>query len=164
MELEKLTTVELIKTYSEIISLLKEKGVIRSKNLLGDLGEYLAIEHFNTTPGLPNLQAAPTGTQNIDAISRDGERYSIKSTTGNLTGVFYGLEPPGSRNIEKQKFEYVLIISFSGNYELQKIIQLNWNQFLNFKKWHKTMRAYNLSLTKRLFDECKILFDDNEKQ
>lgn len=164
MNLETLTTKELIKTYSEIISLLKEKGVIRSKNLLGDLGEYLAIEHFNTTPGLPNLQAAPTGTQNIDAISRDGERYSIKSTTGNLTGVFYGLEPPGSSNIEKQKFEYVLIISFSGNYELQKIIQLNWNQFLNFKKWHKTMRAYNLSLTKRLFDECKILFDENEKQ
>lgn len=164
MELKKLTTTELIKTYSEIISLLKEKGVIRSKNLLGDLGEYLAIEHFNTTPGLPTLQAAPTGTQNIDAISRDGERYSIKSTTGNLTGVFYGLEPPGSSNIEKQKFEYVLIISFSGNYELQKIIQLNWNQFLKFKKWHKTMRAYNLSLTKRLFDECNILFDDNEKQ
>lgn len=164
MKIETLTTKELIKTYSEIISLLKEKGVIRSKNLLGDLGEYLAIEHFNTTPGLPNLQAAPTGTQNIDAISRDGERYSIKSTTGNLTGVFYGLEPPGSSNIEKQKFEYVLIISFSGNYELQKIIQLNWNQFLKFKKWHKTMRAYNLSLTKRLFDECKILFDDNEKQ
>lgn len=161
MELEKLTTSELIKTYSGIISQLKKRGVIRSKNLLGDLGEYLAIEHFNATPDLPNLQAAPTGTQNIDAISRNGERYSIKSTTGNLTGVFYGLEPPGSSNIEKQKFEYVLIISFSGNYELQKIIQLNWNQFLNFKKWHKTMRAYNLSLTKRLFDECKILFDDN---
>lgn len=164
MNLETLTTKELIKTYSGIISQLKKRGVIRSKNLLGDLGEYLAIEHFNATPDLPNLQAAPTGTQNIDAISRDGERYSIKSTTGNLTGVFYGLEPPGSSNIEKQKFEYVLIISFSGNYELQKIIQLNWNQFLNFKKWHKTMRAYNLSLTKRLFDECKILFDENEKQ
>lgn len=163
MNLETLTTKELIKTYSGIISQLKKRGVIRSKNLLGDLGEYLAIEHFNATPDLPNLQAAPTGTQNIDAISRDGERYSIKSTTGNLTGVFYGLEPPGSSNIEKQKFEYVLIISFSGNYELQKIIQLNWNQFLNFKKWHKTMRAYNLSLTKNLIDECEILFSDSEK-
>jgi len=70
--------------------------VSRTKNLLGDLGEYLAIEHFNNTAGMFNLQAATTGTQNIDAISRNGDRYSIKATTGNLTGVFYGLEPPDS--------------------------------------------------------------------
>ena len=56
MELEKLTTTELIKAYSEIISLLKERGVIRTKNLLGDLGEFLAIEHFNNTSGLPTYR------------------------------------------------------------------------------------------------------------
>ena len=91
MNLNQLNTTELINTYSEIIKLLKTRGVIRTKNLLGDLGEYLAIEHFNNTSKLSNLQAAPPGTQNTDAISRNGERYSIKSTTGNLTGVFYGL-------------------------------------------------------------------------
>lgn len=149
----------MIKKYSEIISLLKERGVIRSKNLLGDLGEYLAIEHFNKTPGLSNLQAAPTGTQNIDAISREGDRYSIKSTSGNLTGVFYGLESPDSTRTDKQKFEYVLLVSFNADYELKRIIRLNWNQFLSFKKWHKTMRAYNLSITKKLIDECDILYD-----
>ena len=35
---------------------------------------------------------APVGTENIDAISRKGDRYSIKSTSSNTTGVFYGLE------------------------------------------------------------------------
>ena len=159
MELKKLTTTELIKAYSEIISLLKERNVIRTKNLLGDLGEFLAIEHFYKTSNLPNLQAAPAGTQNIDAISRNGERYSIKSTTGNLTGVFYGLEPPNSKIKDKQKFEYVLIVSFTGNYELDKIIRLNWEQFLILKRWHKTMRAWNLSLTKALMNEAEILFE-----
>ena len=37
-----------------------------------------------------NLEFAPPGTKNIDAISRDGHRYSVKSTSSNLTGVFYG--------------------------------------------------------------------------
>ena len=59
MKLEDLNTTELIQAYSGIIKQLKRRGVIRTKNLLGDLGEYLAIEHFNNTAGMSNLQAAP---------------------------------------------------------------------------------------------------------
>jgi hypothetical protein len=158
MNLENLNTDELIDAYSEIICLLKERNVIRTKNLIGDLGEYLVIKHFNKTSSLPNLQAAPAGTQNIDAISRNGERYSIKSTTGNITGVFYGLENPDSEIIDSQKFEYVIIVIFSNNYKLEKIIQLTWDQFLSYKKWHKTMQAWNLSLTKDLLNASQTLF------
>ena len=73
--------------------------------MIGDMGEYLAIEYYNNTPGLPNLAPAPVRTENIDAISRKGDRYSIKSTSGNVTGVFYGLEPKGSDIPDIQKFE-----------------------------------------------------------
>tara|TARA_B100001057_G_scaffold456226_1_gene503438 strand:- start:372 stop:536 length:165 start_codon:yes stop_codon:yes gene_type:complete len=50
MDIISLTTEQLIETYSDIINQLKERGVIRTKNLIGDLGEYLAIEHFNKLP------------------------------------------------------------------------------------------------------------------
>jgi hypothetical protein len=160
MNLNQLNTIELIDTYSEIIKLLKIRGVIRTKNLLGDLGEYLSIEHFNKTSKLSNLQAAPAGTQNTDAISRNGERYSIKSTTGNLTGVFYGLENPNSDIIDKQKFEYVLIVKFGDNYELEKIIQLDWDLFIKYKRWHKTMNAWNITITKALLEEAIVLFQN----
>lgn len=152
-----LSTNELIQAYSEIIMQLKKRGVIRTKNLVGDLGEYLAIEHFNNTSGMSNLQAARAGTQNIDAISRNGERYSIKSTTGNLTGVFYGLEPPESNVKDNQKFEYVLIVKFGENFELEKIIQLDWNLFIKYKRWHKTMNAWNISITRALTEDAEIL-------
>lgn len=158
MNLSELTNKELIDYYSKIISLLKERNVIRTKNLIGDLGEYLAIDFFNKTPGMSNLQAAPAGTQNIDAISRNGQRYSIKSTTGNLTGVFYGLEPKDSSVSDSQKFEYVLIVKFCANYELEKIIQVDWVTFLKHKKWHSTMRAWNLSLTKELEKDSLVIF------
>jgi hypothetical protein len=156
--LEKYSTTELIQLYSEIISKLKSRGVIRTKNIVGDLGEYLAIEHYNKTPGLPNLQAAPAGTQNIDAISRQGERYSIKSTSGKLTSVFYGLNDPESTDEEKQKFEYVIIVLFSEIFELEKIIEIDWNQFLSLKRWHKTMRGWNISVTKQLIENSKIIW------
>jgi len=160
MNVNKLNTVKLIQAYSEIIKELKKRGVIRTKNLLGDLGQYLAIEHFNNMAGMSNLQAAPTGTQNIDAISRGGDRYSIKSTTGSLTGVFYGLEPPDSVIPNRQKFEFVLIVKFDNDYQLEKIIQLDWELFLKYKRWHKTMNAWNISLTKTLMEEAEILFEN----
>lgn len=158
IDLEKYSTTDLIQLYSEIISKLKSRGVIRTKNIVGDLGEYLAIEHYNKTPGLPNLQAAPAGTQNIDAISRQGARYSIKSTSGKLTSVFYGLNDPESAHSEEQKFEYVIIVIFKENFELEKIIEIDWNQFLSLKRWHKTMRGWNISVTKQLIENSKIIW------
>jgi hypothetical protein len=65
---------ELIQAYSELLKELKRRKSIRTKNIIGELGEFLAIDFYNSTPGLPKLQAAPPGTKNIDATSRDGER------------------------------------------------------------------------------------------
>src|SRR5258708_40096671 len=46
---------------------------------VGQLGEILALHHFNNTPGLPKLIEAPKGAKNVDALSRDGDRYSINT-------------------------------------------------------------------------------------
>lgn len=160
LDLEKLSTSELIETYSQIISLLKGRKVIRTKNLLGELAEYLVINHYKNTPRLPNLQTALAGTQNVDALSRHGERYSIKGTTGKLTGVFYGLNPPNSTDLEPQKFEYVIIACFNSNFKLVKILELTWEQFLMNKRWHNTMKAWNISVTKRLIEGIKVIFEE----
>ncbi|MDH5559282.1 MAG: hypothetical protein OEY59_00335 [Deltaproteobacteria bacterium] len=163
MNLKNIKDFDLIKLYGNLIQELKDREIIRSKNVIGDLGEYLAIEYYNKTSGLPNLQFAPTGTQNIDAISRNGERYSIKSSTTNLTGVFYGL--PNNESDEKpiQKFEYVIIVKFDDNYNLTGIYELNWNQFLDLKKWHSRMKAWNISITKKVIKLSKIIFEINSE-
>jgi len=107
---------------------------------------------------LPNLAAAPVGTQNIDAISRSGDRYSIKPTSGHVTGVFYGLEPAGSTQPDQQKFEYVLICKFNENCGLKAIYQLTWPAFLAHKRWHSRMKAWNLTLTKALIADATIIY------
>ena len=162
MNFSNLSTDELIDLYAGIPNALKERGVIRTNNFLGDLGEYVAIQHYNGIPGLPNLQAAPASTQNVDAISRNGERYSIKATRSNGTGVFYGLGDPESKEIDKQKFEYVIIVQFFDNFKVRRILELNWDQFLKHKRWHSRMRAWNLGISKKLISDVRILVE-NEK-
>ncbi len=148
----------LIKAYSYSITTLKNRNIIRTKNVVGELGEYIAINHYTVTPKLPKLQAAPTGTQNIDAISINGDRYSIKSTTTSTTGVFYGLNNPDMSLEEIQKFEYVIIVKFDDNLSLKAIYELDWKTFLKHKKWHSRMNAWNLNLTKNLISDSKIIF------
>lgn len=141
---------------------LKERGLVRTRNIVGERGEFLAIKTYNDTPGLAKLQAAPEGTQNVDALSRKGERYSIKtiSEPGNLTGVFYGIGDQNENTLEK-KFEYVIIVVIDRNYKLKSMLELDWELFLKFRRWHKTMRAWNLSITKGLLVEAKIIFNQN---
>lgn len=159
MDIDKLDTAELIEAYSQIIIKLKERKIIRTKNLLGDLAEFLVIDHFTKTPNLPNLQSAPAGTKNVDAISRQGERYSIKATSGNLTGSFWGLNPPGNPSPESQKFEYLIVACFDDNFKLKKILQANWASFLENKSWNKTMKCWKITITKKFVDSCQIIYE-----
>lgn len=106
---------------------------------VGYRGESLAIDYFNKTPGLPTLQEAPPGTKNVDAISRDGERYSIKSIkTGSKTGTVY----PDEFNPSKVLFEYMLIIKLDSAYQLESIYRVSWSTFQSIKAWDKRMSAW----------------------
>jgi len=105
----------------------------------GDIGEAVAIDFFNKTPGLTKLQLAPKGTKNVDAISRDGERYSIKTVKdGGKTGTIY----PDTENKNKQLFEHLLLVQLDENYELRSVNQFSWKQFLKVRCWDKRMNAW----------------------
>lgn len=138
---------------------LKKRGLVRTRNIVGERGEFLAIKTYNLINGLPKLQAAPEGTQNVDALSRKGERYSIKtiSEPGVTTGVFYGCGDINDNYRGEKKFEYVIIVQLIRDYTPKRIIELTWHQFLQYRRWHKTMRAWNLTATKKLLDDSKII-------
>ena len=155
VDIEELSTEEIIKLYPKILKELKNRNVIQSKNLIGEIGEFLAISYYNKDPNLPNLKRADASTKNIDAISRDGERYSIKSTSTGLTGTFWGLEPPDSEKKDKQKFEYVVIVRFDNDYALDSILEINWNQFLEIKRWHSRMNAWNVPVNTSLIQMAR---------
>lgn len=158
MDINELSNTELIDHYSIIVAEMKSRGIIHSNNVLGDLGEYYAIEYYTNTPGLPKLQFAPPGTKNIDAISIRGDRYSIKSMTINTTGAFYGIEKDATYEETRPVFEYLIILKFDKNYKLEYIIELDWDSFFKHKKWHSRIQAHNINVTKAVMDDATIIY------
>ncbi len=124
---------------------------LRNRNLsfnIGKLGEMLVIDYFNSTPGLPNLQPSPTGTKNVDALSRNGDRYSIKTLwAAKKTGTIY----PDSDNPEKQLFEFLLIAKLDKNLKIECIYQFTWESFIKVRSWDKRMSAWYVSFSQKNF-------------
>jgi hypothetical protein len=88
---------------------------------VGGVGERLAIEHFLHNPRLPKLQLAPPGTKNVDALSRNGDRYSIKAyCNAKKTGTIY----PDPDDRDKQLFEYLLIVRMASDWSLQSFVSV----------------------------------------
>lgn len=161
MDLLNYSISELVSLYSQTIKELKKRGVLRTKNVVGELGEYLVLEQYDRNPELPNLSVVPVGTKNINAVSQEGERYSIKATTGNVTGVIYGLEPPNSTVIDKPLFEYMVICKLDSDCSLEGIYQLSWEGFLKHKKWHSRMNAWNVAVTNAMKNDSIIIYERN---
>lgn len=155
--LGELSDTELWYLFGKVKVLLMARGLVRTNNIIGERGEFAVVDIYNNTPGLPNLQKAPEGTQNVDALSRKGDRYSIKTITfpGKTTGVFYGIEQT-DLNLEK-KFEYVVIVLLDNEMTPIHIYELDWDTFLKFKRWHSRMRAFNLSITSALIESSRVI-------
>jgi hypothetical protein len=143
--LSEFSDLELIDLYPSILQELKARGIIRTNNLVGELGEYLAASAYQKNPKLPNLQLNLKSTKNIDATSQKGERYAIKATSGSATGVFASLPLEDDGKIY---FEYLIVVCFNKDLTLNAIYELSWGQFINFRKMKPPENKWNLRITK----------------
>ncbi|MFH0991457.1 MAG: hypothetical protein V1799_15730 [bacterium] len=135
---------------------MRRRGIAFS---VGEVGEKLVINHFRNTPGLPKLQAAPKGTKNVDALSRGGDRYSIKTVcNARKTGTIY--PDPADKN--KQLFEELLIVRLNEDWTLQSIHQFSWQQFLKIRSWDKRMNAWYVSCSGKTLSKATQVFPLSE--
>ena len=150
--LAKLTDEELLLLRTSLRVEMRKRGIADS---VGAVGEQLAIEHFRKTPGLPKLQLAPRGTKNVDALSRNGDRFSIKTICeGSKTGTIY----PESDDRDKQLFEHILIVKLSEDWSLGAIYQLTWNEFVKARSWDKRMNAWYVAISARALGGATRIF------
>jgi len=127
---------------------------------VGELGEKLCIKYFNSNAGLPNLLQAPTGAKNVDALSRDGDRYSIKTfKSAKKTGTVY----PDDTNPDKQLFEYLVVVHLDQDYQLTAIFRYTWEEFLKVRAWDKRMNAWYIPLSSKNLSMAETIFQkDND--
>ena len=103
-------------------------------------------------PQLPQLQLNLKSTKNVDAISIKGERYAIKSTSGNGTGVFASLP---NKDDGKVHFEYLILVIFNKDYTLKEIYELTWKDFLLYRKMKPPENKWNLPITNEMKKNVK---------
>jgi hypothetical protein len=135
-EIKSMANKELISYRAALEVEMRRRGLDFS---VGQIGEALVIEHFNHTPGLPNLLRAPAGTKNVDALSRNGDRFSIKTIWhAKKTGTIY----PDPEDKEKQLFEFLLIAKVNDDLTLTSIHQFSWHEFIKVRSWDSRMSAW----------------------
>lgn len=143
---------ELILFRANLRAEMRKRGIADS---VGAVGEQLAIEYFRKTPGLPKLQSAPRGTKNVDGLSRNGERYSIKTICdAKKTGTIY----PDAEDRNKQLLEYILIVRLAGDWSLESIHQLSWSDFVKVRSWDKRMNAWYVLISSRSLAAAKLIY------
>ncbi|MBL8168855.1 MAG: hypothetical protein JNJ50_11905 [Acidobacteria bacterium] len=144
---------------TELIQLRAQLDVEMRKRKMafsvGEIGERLVIGRFKATAKLPNLQLAPKGTKNVDALSRNGDRYSIKTIcNAKKTGTIY----PDPEDAEKQLFEFLLIVRLTESWELKSIHQLTWAAFCQVRSWDKRMNAWYVAISGRALAGATVVF------
>ena len=171
IDYKSLTVNELVKQLSPsspVVEELTKRGVIRNRNYTGNIGEYFAIEFFNNfdtetytkTKDLPKLFRSGENSQDIDAKDGNGKGYSIK-TISKPTGTTGSFWNPESIENNEEKFSYLLIVILDKTFQVDKILELNWENFMKNKRYNKRMRNYNISVTNKLVEEFKIIFKKN---
>ena len=151
-QLSKLSDDDLTILRAEVEAEMAARGISFS---VGELGEKLCISHFNSTPGLPNLLRAPPGAKNVDALSREGDRYSIKTfMKAKKTGTVY----PDDKDPEKQLFEYLAVVRIGASYELEAIYRFSWKEFVRVRAWDKRMNAWYVALSQKNLALAEIIF------
>ncbi len=135
---------------------LESEMVRRGKGFsVGEIGESLAIEFFKATSGLPVLLKASGGTKNVDCLSRDGDRYSVKTLCrAKKTGTIY----PDADDREKQLFEYLLLVRLDEQFQLSAIYKFSWRQFVHVRSWDKRMSAWYVGCSARTLSVAELMF------
>ena len=142
---------------SKAFTELTKRGILRTKNVVGELGEYYAIDFYNNNTKLPNLSIVPTTVKNIDALSREGKTYSIKTISKKgSTGSFWD---PESIDRNERKFDFLLIVILDREYSLDMILELTWEDFLHHKKFNKRMKNYSVSVSNKLIDLVRVIYN-----
>ena len=140
---------ELINQIGEIHDELKRRDVIRTNNVLGEIGEYLVKEKYRELGYDMVLES--TSKQHYDA--RVGTvKYAIKSVTSKSTGVvrIEGIDTVEKLEKSEKKFDYFVICELGRTYNLKNIYELSWDCFVKYASYHKTSHGFQITLSDKI--------------
>jgi hypothetical protein len=105
---DQLETLDLLGLYSDILTELYERGVVRSvNNPSADYAEFLVTKALSLTP-------APKSTKGFDATDESGRKYEIKSRR--LTRRSRPTRFSAIRGLQEGHFDYLVAVLFEESF------------------------------------------------
>lgn len=109
---------EELKIISNAMQRLKDKKIIRTKNLVGDLGEYYCRELFGLTL---HENVVEKGFDAFDSSNKKVEIKTRRTPKGIYKVIFRGFE-----------FDYCLFVELNENYEPNIIMKIEVNELKKY--------------------------------
>lgn len=148
---------DLIGAFATLMTAMRERGIIRTKNVVGDLGERYAVSAYRANPTKTPIALSETNETDVDARNGDGLRFAIKaaSTSSSRTSAFHLTKdwPLG-----EEVFDYLVVVRVDDMLRPTQVYELTWAQFWSSKKWSERQQAWFLPLSKGILDGAQCVF------
>lgn len=129
VDLRSFSTAELLKLYSQVLTELGARRVVRSgNNPLADYAEGLAAKALGVT-------LTSKSTTGYDATDAEGGRYEVKARR--LSATNRSCQTSALRGLEKQHFDYLIGVIFDPQFVVVRACRVSWavvNEAAVFKK------------------------------
>jgi len=152
-----ITDEEVISAFATLILAMRKRGIIRTKNVVGDLGERYAVRAYGAHPTRKPLTLSCTNATDVDAYDASGLRFAIKaaSPSSTRTSAFH-LER--EREETERAFDYLIVVRVDDLLQPAQIFEFTWEQFWAAKAWNKRQHAWFLPLSRRVLRNAQLIF------
>ena len=141
--LETMTTLELLRFRGRVDDVLREKDVVKGKNVLGDYTEWLVCKHLE-------LERQPASTAAYDALCVPHDvRYQIKGRQSEANTVRFS----PIHKLKEHNFDVLVGIVFDNRYSVRKAIKISYEAVVNLSKYQGLTNSNFVTWTPRLMDE-----------
>ena len=145
-ELRMMSSVELLRTRSEVIAELRRRGVVTTKNdPVGGYTEWLVCNRLE-------LDRQSNSNAGYDAIDDRRVRYEIKGSASQRNSIQFS----AIRNYGQRKFDFVIAVVFHEDYSVRFAAKIPYELVPRFARYRQHTNSHVLVLTRQVVDAAGV--------
>jgi len=147
-ELSELSEKELLRLHAAILSELKKRGVVRTKNNpVGDYTEWLVSRALNLT-------LAPNSASGYDGVDDKGIKYQIKGRR--TTPENKSRQLSAIRKLNSKDFDYLVGVIFDEDYSVVDAVVVPHEVVCEYASYREHVNAHILHLRGAILDDPRV--------
>lgn len=140
--LKKISVIDLLRMYSEILKELRQREIVRStNNPVGDYTEWLVCKKLG-------LRLEENSTAGFDATDVQGRRYQIKSRR--LTLENPSPELSVIRNLKKKPFDFLVAVVYETDFRVDYAAKVPFDVVKKYSKHSKHVNGRRFSMLRSI--------------